>query len=103
MKRALAIAVASGLLAFGVAPAAQAGEITGNQNPTPIKIGNPVKDGPVAASECSFSGLDDFEEAPDTPWDTRPRVTQSFGQIARYAKHLPFNASMGCNPVKAQP
>jgi hypothetical protein len=100
MKRALAIGAAAAMLAFGAAPAAQAGEITGGKDPkpTPIKVG--TKNGPVPASHCAFSGLDDVDEDedPNDPATDDFGRTQSFGQIARWAKGDlgGFNASYGC-------
>lgn len=79
-------------------PAAYAGEITGNQKLTPIKSRG------VAASICAFSGLDDLEESPDTPWTTRPRRTQNYGQIPaaeRQEAHrvLGYTPGQFCNPT----
>ena len=86
MKRALAIAAASGLLAFGLAPAAHAGEITGGKDPHRT----PVKTGDTNASLCAFSGLDDVDEDenPDDPRTDDFGRTQNFGQIARFVKHM---------------
>lgn len=79
MKRALAIAAVSGMLAFGAAPAAHAGEVTGNGQPTPIKSGG------TNASLCAFSGLDDVDEFedPDDPATDDFGRTQNWGQIPK--------------------
>lgn len=84
MKRALALGAVTGLLAFGVAPAAQAGEITGGKEPryTPhsrLYEGNAKS----RASECAFSGLDDVDEGenPEDPETDDFGRTQNYGQI----------------------
>jgi hypothetical protein len=84
MKRALALGAVTGLLAFGIAPAAHAGEITGGKNPKPT----PIKTGGTNASICAYSGLDDVDEDedPNDPETDDFGRTQNYGQIARYAK-----------------
>jgi hypothetical protein len=91
MKRALAIAAVATLTSFGLAPAAQAGEVTGNGKPTPV-------DGHVAASICSFSGLDDVDEDedPEDPTTDDFGRTQSWGQLPKDVKV--FLTSVGANP-----
>ena len=92
MKRALALGAVTGLLAFGVAPAAHAGEVTGGKEPrfTPIsRYYTGVNT--TAASLCAFSGLDDVDEEEDP---TNPRTddfgrTQNYGQIPREYRQGP--------------
>ena len=93
MKRALALGAVTGLMAFGIAPAASAGEITGNQKPTPIALWK-------AASICAFSGLDDQSEMTTPNWDARPRLVQNWGHEDRpkAAGKLGMTPGVFCNP-----
>ena len=97
MKRALALGAVTGLLAFGVAPAAQAGEVTGGKEPrfTPISRYY-TGDNTTAASLCAFSGLDDVDEGegeiPEGETEPTPDDfgrTQNYGQIPREYRQGP--------------
>ncbi len=95
MKRLLAITAVATLMSIGIAPAAQAGEITGKGKPTPVNDY-------VAASICSFSGLDDVDELedPNNPLTDDFGRTQNLGQIVKTVPsgfRAGINAS-GCNP-----
>ncbi len=87
MKRVLAIAAVMTLTSIGLAPAAQAGEITGNGKPTQMR-GH-------AASICAFSGLDDLDIDEETGLDDFGR-TQNWGQLPKDFKV--FLTSVGANP-----
>jgi len=69
-----AVIAALVLTVLGSAGSAFAGEVTGNGKPTPIREGR-------AASECSFSGVEDWNSAePQDPEDAimvTPGVTQT--------------------------
>lgn len=107
MKRILAIAAASGMLAFGAAPAAHAGEVTGSGEQTPIKAG--TKSGKIPpASHCAYSGLDDVDEGEDVniPESDDFGRTQNYGQIIKMigpvsGEFTPANS--GCNKNAAPP
>ena len=76
-----------------------AGEINGSRN-----HGNPDKgnetpvEGHIAASECSFSGLEDGSEG-ETPY--APGNVQNWGSIPKAVRDTfgGFNPGMGCNPT----
>ena len=92
MKRALALGAVTGLMAFGIAPAAHAGEITGNGRITPILGG-------VAASACAFSGLEDADGSGSSE---TPRATQNWGRIPKGVRDQmpPFlHTGSACNPT----
>lgn len=91
MKRALAITAVATLMSIGIAPAAQAGEVTGNGKPTPV-------DRYVAASICAFSGQDDVdeEEDPNDPMTDDFGRTQNWGQIPK--QYREGNPGMFCRP-----
>lgn len=81
-----AVAAAASLALFALSPAAAlAGERGGNGAPTPI--------GDVAASECAYSGLEDFDfEAP-----VQPGVVQNWGSIPKEFRD--FLVSIGVSPA----
>jgi hypothetical protein len=96
-KPLLAVAVCVTALAGLSAPPAFAGEITGPPGtigerfsapgtPTPIKSG-------VAASECSFNGLNDFVEG------QVDAITQNYGTNKKLGLDLGFPGT-GCNPTR---
>ena len=87
-KKLTLTCAAAGALVLAGAGAASAGEITGNGKPVPAPQN--------AASECSYSGLND-----DRVED--PARTQSFGQIVRLGGLKPklFNPGDACNPNAA--
>ena len=86
MKRRVLTLVASIAMMVGMlAGPAMAGEVTGNGKSTPIRDH-------VAASICSFSGLDD----PDPDFFER---TQSYGQAVRLGfKSFAPSPGVACNP-----
>jgi hypothetical protein len=94
MKRALALGAVTGLMAFGIAPVAHAGEVTGGKEPrfTPISRYY-AGENTTAASLCAFSGLDDVDEGEgETPeGETEPTPddfgrTQNYGQLPSFVK-----------------
>ena len=96
MKRVLAVTAAATLMSIGLAPAAQAGEVTGNGKPTQMR-GH-------AASICGFSGLDDVDEG-ETPATDDFGRTQNLGQIV---KTVPTGfrsgiTAAGCSPNAEPP
>jgi hypothetical protein len=80
--------VASG--ALFVAPA-HAGEFTGSGKTTPIK------DRGVAASECAFSGLEDYA---DSPLRTQTPHKVYVEYIGIVVMPEPGTAGRACNPAK---
>lgn len=80
-------------MAFGIAPAAHAGEVTGGQNPKPTPVASYT-----AASICAFSGLDDVDEDedPNDPSTDDFGRTQNWGQLPKEAKV--YVASIGESP-----
>lgn len=96
MRRAVVVGVCTlGLLGLG-AGAASAGEITGNGKETPIKTRY------VAASECAFSGLNDYQE--ELPPGVEPQRVQNFAELV-HAGIPPklVNPGMFCNPTWTPP
>jgi len=82
------VAALCGVVVVAVgASSAFAGESTGNGKVTPIA-------GYVAASICSFSGLN--------PEPEEPGRTQSFGQIVRLAGPLGGVPGFACNPTRGE-
>ncbi|HEX5613979.1 MAG TPA: hypothetical protein VFZ83_02380 [Acidimicrobiia bacterium] len=75
MRKLLGVAISSALLVVAMSAPAFAGEITGKGKPTPVK-------GHIAASICSFSGLNDD---PNEPGDFNGGQVQSFGDIVQEA------------------
>jgi len=103
MRKVLATAVVAAAL-FGIgAGTASAGEITGSGKGGPNKE-LPGVTGSVgrAASECSFSGL---EDGIDPPGPSGPGVApQNWGQIPKEVRDTfgGFNPGIGCNPTRAE-
>lgn len=89
MRRSLLVVVLAMLMVVALAGTASAGEITGTGESTPIRDH-------VAASICSFSGLDD---ADDDGFDR----TQSWGQIPKAFRDVLTAAGLhpgdACNPT----
>lgn len=86
--RSMFFAVLCGVAVAAVGTgSAFAGESTGNGKVTPIA-------GYVAASICSFSGLN--------PEPDEPGRTQSFGQIVRFAGPLGGIPGFACNPTRGE-
>jgi hypothetical protein len=97
MRRKLAATASAALIAALGAGSALAGEVQGppgadNQPGT----ATPIADG-VAASECSFSGLNDFQQGHQL------RITQNYGtniQLDLDPAIFGFPGT-GCNPTRA--
>jgi hypothetical protein len=96
MKRVLAISAVAAIASFGLAPVAQAGEVTGNGKPTPI-----ARPTVQAASICAYSGLDDVDEGedPDDPTTDDFGRTQNWGQIPKEFRAV--LTAEGANPGKS--
>ena len=108
MKRALALGAVTGLLAFGVAPAAQAGEVTGGKDPKPTPISRDYTgEHKPSPSECAFSGLDDVDEGEgEIPEGETEPTPDDFGRTQSYGQIIAMNgavrgaftpATSGCN------
>jgi hypothetical protein len=97
MRRKFAAAACAALIATLGAGSALAGEVQGppgadNQPGTPT----PIADG-VAASECAFSGLNDYQQGHTA------RITQNYGtniQLGLDPAIFGFPGT-GCNPTRA--
>jgi hypothetical protein len=74
MRKALTVAITGAALVLATAPAAFAGEVTGNGKATPIRE--------KAGSICAFSGQNDD---PDDPRPFEDGRVQSFGDIVQEA------------------
>jgi hypothetical protein len=92
-RKSAAIACAALIAALG-AGSALAGEVQGppgaDNQPgtyTPVHFG-------VAASACSYSGLNDYEQG------QKLRITQNYGTNIQLGLDLGFPA-IGCNPTRA--
>jgi hypothetical protein len=93
MRRKFAATATAALLAALGAGSALAGEVQGppgaDNQPgtyTPVHFG-------VAASECSFSGLNDYQQG------HRDRITQNYGTNIKLGLDLGFPGT-GCNPTR---
>lgn len=98
MKRALALGAVTGLMAFGIAPAAHAGEVTGSTNPRAPQS-TPVQ-GWIAASICAFSGLEDYSEGQEIP-ESGPQAVQNWGHEpmrTKAAGKTGMTPGLFCNP-----
>lgn len=88
MRRSSLVVVLAMLMVVVMAGTASAGEITGTGKSTPIRDH-------VAASICSFSGLDDADD------DGFGR-TQSWGQLSKadraFLTAIGFSPGKACNP-----
>ena len=78
-KLVASVTIAATTLAFG--SPALAGEVSGNNELTPINDHR-------AASICAFSGLEDFDDL--TNGDVQPGMTQTFGgELQAFAEFYP--------------
>ena len=94
MRKTLATMVVALGLVGATSGTAFAGERGGNGEATPVQ-------GHIASSECSFSGLEDWDDDGDGTFDApvQPGVVQNWGSIPKFIRDM--IAAQGAHPGTA--